>query len=105
MNDDGSVTVIDYKTGRVPEELPVGYKYQLALYKMAVQQMLGKPVKSAELHFLRGCVRMALPDDFAADELAAELTELFSKTQEADFACRTDYCRSCPYSYFCRKCE
>ena len=104
-NGDGSVTVIDYKTGRVPEGLPKGYEYQLALYKMAVQQMLGRPVKSAELHFLRGCVRLALPEDFEAKELAAELKELFNKTQEADFACRTDYCRTCPYSYFCKKCE
>lgn len=104
-NSDGSVTVIDYKTGRVPEGLPKGYEYQLALYKMAVQQMLGMPVKSAELHFLRGCVRLALPEAFDANELAAELKELFNKTQEADFACRTDYCRTCPYSYFCKKCE
>ena len=55
-NSDSSLSIIDYKTGHVPDALPKGYKYQLALYKLAAEEMFNLPVKSAELHFLRGCV-------------------------------------------------
>lgn len=105
FNEDNTLTIIDYKTGHVPDGLPKGYLYQLGLYKLAAQQLFKIPVKTAELHFLRGCKKLALPDDFDPQQIAADLQQLFAKQDEADFECRTTYCHNCPYSYFCKKCE
>ncbi len=102
-NDDGTLRIVDYKTGQVPKEVQKGYVYQLALYKTAAEKMFKMPVKNAELHFLRGCVSFSLPDDFDMQQIAADLKNIFDKENEQDFECRTGYCRSCPYSYFCRK--
>lgn len=85
------------------DALPKGYKYQLALYKLAAEEMFSLPVKSAELHFLRGCVSFELPADFNPEEIAAELQSIFAKTDEREFTCSTAYCHSCPYAYFCKK--
>lgn len=103
FNDDNTLTIIDYKTGQVPEKMPKGYQYQLALYKLAAAQMFKLPVKRAELHFLRGCISFTLDDGFNPEEIAAELRSVFAKNKEADFACRADYCHSCVYNYFCKK--
>ena len=102
-NSDGSLSIIDYKTGHVPDALPKGYKYQLGLYKLAAEEMFNLPIKSTELHFLRGCVSFELPSDFNPEEIAAELQSIFAKTDEREFACSTAYCHSCPYAYFCKK--
>lgn len=104
-NKDNTLSIIDYKTGHVPQEAQKGYLYQLALYKLAAQQLFKMPVKTAQLHFLRGCVCFELPDGFAAEQIASDLQRIFAKQDEADFECRTTYCHNCPYSYFCKKCE
>ena len=54
---------------------------------------------------MRGCKKLALPDDFDPQQIAADLQQLFAKQDEADFECRTTYCHNCQYSYFCKKCE
>ena len=82
-NSDGSLSIIDYKTGHVPDALPKGYKYQLALYKLAAEEMFNLPVKSAELHFLRGCVSFKLPADFNPEEIAAELQLFLTQAAQA----------------------
>lgn len=103
FNDDNTLTIIDYKTGHIPQTVQKGYRYQLALYKLAAEQMFGMTVKKAELHFLRGCVSFSLDDNFDPQEIAFELRGVFNKNKEADFVCRTDYCSNCVYSYFCKK--
>lgn len=103
---DGTLTVVDYKTGMppAPGEVKLGYAYQLALYKVAVEQLLHKPVGRAQLHFLQDLSVWELP---AADAYLAEALELCrtlsAKAEEADFACNTEQCAYCPYGYICRK--
>ena len=102
-NPDGTVSLVDYKTGKAPEkdELKLGYAYQLALYKFAVEKM-GKKVKEAKLHFLQNLSEWALPleDDFL--EEALKLSREISKNKdEQDFACSRNGCAYCPYSYLC----
>ena len=102
-NPDGTVSLVDYKTGKAPEkdELKLGYAYQLALYKFAVEKM-GKEVKEAKLHFLQNLSEWALPleDDFL--EEALKLSREISKNKdEQDFACTCKGCNYCTYSYLC----
>ncbi len=61
FNPDGSLLLVDYKTGKPPaaDEVPEGYAYQLAIYEKVVRQRWGRDKDgkqrplTAELHFLR----------------------------------------------------
>ncbi|MCW2557711.1 MAG: helicase, superfamily [Mycobacterium sp.] len=76
-DDDGGVTVVDWKTGEVPDtpEVMQQNAIQLAVYRLAWAAMRGVPVSSvrAAFHYVRSGVTVA-PDDLpGADELAALL--------------------------------
>ena len=100
---DGLV-IVDYKTGRPPEqaEVKIGYAYQLAIYKHAAEKLLGKKVVEAKLHFLQNLSEWSLPLD--RDHLAVALAlckEISVKGGEEDFICNLANCKYCPYNYLC----
>mgnify|MGYP003289783890 CR=1 FL=1 len=96
--------LVDYKTGRPPkqDEVKVGYAYQLAIYKYAVEKLLNKKVIEAKLHFLQNLSEWSMPMD--KDYLDASLAlcnEIRSKAKEEDFTCNLANCKYCPYNYLC----
>lgn len=98
--------IVDYKTGTPPEpdEVKLGYAYQLALYKDAAEKLYpGKRVVRAELHFLQNMSVWQLPLDKSYLQEAVELCEEISgKGEEDDFACScNDSCAYCHYAYLC----
>ena len=100
---DGLV-IVDYKTGRPPEkaEVKIGYAYQLAIYKHAVEKLLGKKVVEAKLHFLQDLSEWSLPMDREHLAVALALCKNISvKGGEEDFACNLANCKYCPYNYLC----
>ena len=108
FNGDGTLTIIDYKTGLPPgeDEPQQGYIYQLALYKKAAAELWQQPVKMAELHFLQNnsCWQLSVHSDVLAE--AADLCkEIFAKRTECEFAVKNKYCQNCQFAYFCPKHE
>lgn len=104
FNSDGTLTIIDYKTGQPPtaDTLPQGYIYQLALYKKAASVMWRQSVSRAELHFLQNLSCWQLPDDNNVLQAAAALCqEILSKDAKDQFKMQTDYCHTCHFAYFC----
>lgn len=98
--------IVDYKTGTPPEpdEVKLGYAYQLALYKDAAEKLYpGKRVVRAELHFLQNMSVWQLPLDKSYLQEAIELCEEISgKGEEDDFACScNESCVYCHYAYLC----
>lgn len=98
--------IVDYKTGTPPEpdEVKLGYAYQLALYKDAAEKLYpGKRVVRAELHFLQNMSVWQLPLDKSYLQEAIELCEEISgKGEEDDFACScNESCAYCHYAYLC----
>lgn len=98
--------IVDYKTGTPPEpdEVKLGYAYQLALYKDAAEKLYpGKRVVRAELHFLQNMSVWQLPLDKSYLQEAVELCEKISgKGEEDDFACIcNESCAYCHYAYLC----
>jgi len=76
-DDDGGVTVVDWKTGEAPDthEAMQQNAIQLAVYRLAWAAMRGVPVTSvrAAFHYVRSGITIA-PDELpSADELAALL--------------------------------
>lgn len=101
-----NMIIVDYKTGTPPEpdEVKLGYAYQLALYKDAAEKLYpGKRVVRAELHFLQNMSVWQLPLDKSYLQEAVELCEEISgKGEEDDFACScNDSCAYCHYAYLC----
>lgn len=103
-NQDGTWSIIDYKTGRAPEpdEVPLGYVYQLAIYKEAAEKLFGYAVKECSLHYLQNLSEFKMPQDRDYFQEAMALCEKISNgAAEEDFPCRLDYCCYCPYAYMC----
>lgn len=101
-----NMIIVDYKTGKPPEpdEVKLGYAYQLALYKDAAEKLYpGKKVVRAELHFLQNMSVWQLPLDKSYLQEAVELCEEISgKGEEEDFACScNESCAYCHYAYLC----
>lgn len=106
FDEDDNMIIVDYKTGTPPEpdEVKLGYAYQLALYKDAAEKLyLGKRVVRAELHFLQNMSVWQLPLDKSYLQEAIELCEEISgKGEEDDFACScNEGCAYCHYAYLC----
>lgn len=106
FDEDDNMIIVDYKTGTPPEpdEVKLGYAYQLALYKDAAEKLYpGKKVVRAELHFLQNMSVWQLPLDKSYLQEAVELCEEISgKGEEDDFACIcNDSCAYCHYAYLC----
>lgn len=106
FDEDDNMIIVDYKTGTPPEpdEVKLGYAYQLALYKDAAEKLYpGKRVVRAELHFLQNMSVWQLPLDKSYLQEAVELCEKISgKGEEDDFACIcNDSCAYCHYAYLC----
>lgn len=106
FDEDDNMIIVDYKTGTPPEpdEVKLGYAYQLALYKDAAEKLYpGKRVVCAELHFLQNMSVWQLPLDKSYLQEAVELCEEISgKGEEDDFACIcNDSCAYCHYAYLC----
>ena len=99
FNPDGSMLLVDYKTGKPPaaDAVPEGYAYQLAIYEKVVRERWGRakegepaPKISSELHFLRNNSVWCLPtaQEQSIDYYAAALklcTEISKKSAEKDF--------------------
>lgn len=106
FDEDDKMIIVDYKTGTPPEpdEVKLGYAYQLALYKDAAEKLYpGKKVVRAELHFLQNMSVWQLPFDKSYLQEAVELCEKISgKGEEDDFACIcNESCAYCHYAYLC----
>ena len=106
FDEDDNMIIVDYKTGTPPEpdEVKLGYAYQLALYKDAAEKLYpGKRVVRAELHFLQNMSVWQLPLDKSYLQEAIELCEEISgKGEEDDFACIcNESCAYCHYAYLC----
>ena len=98
FNTDGSLLIVDYKTGRPPidGEPDVGYAYQLAIYEKVVRERWARgqqPKLAAELHFLRNNTSWSLQkgnEKQGCDYYDAALKlceEIAKKSTEAEFPC------------------
>lgn len=100
------IIIVDYKTGLSNDELNLNYAYQLAIYKYAVEQMLGKKVNSVQLHFLRDLKVWTIPTQ-EIDQYLQDVINLcqiiMDKEKESDFICNINKCTYCPYKYLCKQ--
>ena len=104
---DGTVGIVDFKTGQPPVkgEGKVGYQRQLLIYAWAMEEILKTKVISAQLHFLQNLTSQDLAPDRSKqkENLKKLISEIWDKKNEQDFSVLLTGCKYCPYSYFCKK--
>ena len=104
---DGSLGIVDYKTGRAPKsgEEKKGYTRQLIIYALAAEKLFKQPVKTAHLHFLQNNSSWGLNGEREEqrEALKALCAEIKSKKEEQDFSVLPENCKYCAFNYFCKK--
>lgn len=104
---DGSLGIVDYKTGRPPAqgEEKQGYQRQLLIYTWAAEKIYHKKVASAQLHFLQDCSYQEMSRDRQTGKAQLEklIEEIRNKKSEQDYQVLSTNCQYCPYSFFCKK--
>lgn len=104
---DGTLGIVDFKTGRAPVdgEEKQGYSRQLVIYALAAEKIYGQKVKQAQLHFLQNNSAWQLPINRAEEEekLKTLMSALLTKKSEQDFAVLPTHCAYCSYKYFCKQ--
>lgn len=108
INEDGSLEIVDYKSGQPPVggQVRRGYAWQLAVYRLAAEKLLGARVKSVSLHFLRNRSRWTLPDEAyhtCLTEIRQVCRKIAGKNSEEEFRTELSACVNCPFTYLCRR--
>lgn len=98
---DGSLHVIDYKTGK-PEEQPSFFALQL--YAYLIQAKTGRPVSLASFYYLQsGSAASTIPDEYSMQEAVASVIARVDTIQaDRTFAPRLNpHCKSCDFREIC----
>ncbi len=100
---DGTYEIIDYKTGATKEKITYKEKRQLILYKMALEEGLGKKVSRLTFFYLKE----GAPFSFVAtakdeEKLKQEIIETIAKISEGNFQPTPGYlCEYCDFNSIC----
>lgn len=102
---DGSLEIIDYKSGRMPETIGHATAQQLAIYHHLIETKLFETPRRHSVHYLASNARVTLP--FTTSALADVLEGAYETIRrlESDqrFAPRPE--RHCHYCDYARTCE
>ena len=94
FEDNGEITVVDYKTDRSPDRAD-SYTPQLALYGLAIERAFGKRPVHAWLHFLRANKLVEVPLD---DSAIRNVVQLRTAQDTLQFGLNEgDHCRACQF--------
>lgn len=106
---DGTIEIIDYKTGRMPSKREVDTNLQLSMYAIAASHIPGAPFgKKPEeiklsLYFFDTKTKVTTTRTF--DQLQAEkdmIIDIAHKIESSDFQCSgNQLCAKCEYRMFC----
>ncbi len=101
---DGSLEIIDYKSGKSRSQKDVDKDQQLAIYALAAKECFGQPASKLTLYFLDDDLKVSTePDDDKLEKTRNEVIELGDKVNESDFAPTPSkyICQWCPYNRIC----
>ncbi len=102
--EDGTVEIIDYKTGKSVEQKDVDKNLQLSFYALAADALNLGPKIKLTLYFLQtGEAISTTRTPEQLDKARAEIIKIRDEIQSSDFACTGFYCSSCAYKMLCDK--
>jgi RecB family exonuclease len=102
--DDGTVEIIDYKTGKPAEQKDVDKNLQLSFYALAAEALNLGPKIKLTLYFLQtGEAISTTRSSDQLDKARAEILKIRDEIQSSDFSCIGFYCSSCAFKMLCDK--
>lgn len=105
---DGTLEVIDYKSGKAKTQKDVDTDQQLMIYALATKECFGLPASKLTLYFLDEDLKVSTePDADKLEKLREGVIETADKINESDFAPTPSkfVCQWCPYNKICDRAE
>jgi DNA helicase-2/ATP-dependent DNA helicase PcrA len=111
VNPDGSIEIVDYKTGaKIPSQKEVDDNLQLSFYALAATKINSEPFgKKPEkvklsLYFLDEQEKLTTTrTEKQLEKAARQIFEVREEIEKSDFACSGNMlCKNCEYSLLCR---
>ncbi len=101
---DGTLEIIDYKTGKAKDQKKVDEDLQLAIYALATSQCFNLPASKLTLYFLDEDQKVTTePTEERLEKAKEKITALAAAINSSDFAPTPgkQVCSYCPYSKIC----
>ncbi len=101
--DDGTVEIIDYKTGAGKESLTSDDKDQLMYYQIACQELFGEQPSKLTYYYLEDGNKMSfLGSDKDIQKLKTKAVSMIEKIQKSDFSATPGWqCKYCDFRDIC----
>jgi len=107
---DGVIEIIDYKTGRVPDQKEVDKNMQMTFYALAAHYLkeppFGKKPEEIKLSLFYFDGQKKMSTTRSMDQLNDCIEEIYKvrrEIEESDFKCSNHmFCESCEFSLFCK---
>lgn len=107
---DGVIEIIDYKTGRIPEQKEVDKNMQMTFYALAAHFMkevpYGKKVEEIKLSLYYFEEQKKMSTTRTMDQLMDTVNEIYKvrkEIEESEFKCYGHiFCENCEFSLFCK---
>ncbi len=107
---DGCIEIIDYKTGRIPEQREVDKNMQMTFYALAAHFMqelpYGKKVEEIKLSLYYFEEQKKMSTTRTMDQLMDAIGEIYKvrkEIEESEFKCYGHiFCENCEFSLFCK---
>ncbi len=105
MLDDGTVEIIDYKTGKPKDSLKSDDKSQLLVYQMAVEEVLGLKPKKLTYYYLENQNPVSfLGSEKDIEKIKSKIFEFYDDLKKSNFEAKpkTSFiCSMCDYKNIC----
>ncbi len=100
---DGSLEIVDYKTGNPKDKLGYQDKKQLILYKIALEEGLGEKVSRQTFFYLKNGQAVSFCSNSKEEEkLKTDIADVIHKISQASFSPRPGFlCAYCDFNNVC----
>lgn len=100
---DGTLEVIDYKTGNPKEKLTYKEKRQLILYKLVLEELLGQEVSMLSFYYLEDGSKIGFkPAEKDIEKLKQEIVDIIASIKELKFEAKPNmFCKDCDFRGIC----
>ncbi|MDD4332491.1 MAG: ATP-dependent DNA helicase [Patescibacteria group bacterium] len=100
---DGTLEIIDYKTGAPKERLDYDAKRQLVLYKIVMEESFNLKVSRLSFYYLDNAAKVSFEaDDKIVEKLKLNIREEISRIQQGDFSPKPGpLCAYCDFRDIC----
>ncbi len=103
--EDGSVSIVDYKTGSSSSQDTSSSNLQLGMYSILVKDVLKKPIRDLKLIFIDECKEISIDyDKIDINKVKEEILDLIDKIQNLEVRATPSFsCDFCEYRGICYK--